>query len=157
MTAPASPTECEGCHWDLCPQGGERHHQCLRHNAKDARIRELAAQVQETPTECEACGQDSDFQRRQAIKICDVESENRQLKFDLESAQSINERKDARIRELQATVQSAIRIYRQVESERRPNGKGLSPFFFGQRLRRLIREWVELSEAALARSSEVPK
>ena len=60
--------------------------------------------------------------------------------------------KDARIRELQATVQSAIRIYRQVESERRPNGKGLSPFFFGQRLRRLIREWVELSEAALARS-----
>jgi hypothetical protein len=58
----------------------------------------------------------------------------------------------ARIRELVATVQSAIRIYRQVESERRPNGKGLSPFFFGQRLRRLIREWVELSEAALARS-----
>ena len=67
------------------------------------------------------------------------------------------EEKDARIRELVATVQSAIRIYRQVESERRPNGKGLSPFFFGQRLRRLIREWVELSEAALARSSEVPK
>ena len=63
-----------------------------------------------------------------------------------------NSEKDARIRELQATVQSAIRIYRQVESERRPNGKGLSPFFFGQRLRRLIREWVELSEAALARS-----
>ena len=59
--------------------------------------------------------------------------------------------KDARIRELEATIQSAIRIYRQVESERRPNGKGLSPFFFGQRLRRLIREWVELSEAALAR------
>ena len=104
MTAPASPTECEGCHWDLCPQGGERPHQCLRHNAKDARIRELAAQVQETPTECEACGQDSDFQRRQAIKICDVESENRQLKFDLESAQSINERKDARIRELEGVL-----------------------------------------------------
>ena len=107
MTAPASPTECEGCHWDLCPQGGERPHQCLRHNAKDARIRELAAQVQETPTECEACGQDSDFQRRQAIKICDVESENRQLKFDLESAQSINERKDARIRELVEKVRLA--------------------------------------------------
>ena len=67
------------------------------------------------------------------------------------TCKEVNE-KDARIRELQATVQSAIRIYRQVESERRPNGKGLSPFFFGQRLRRLIREWVELSEAALARS-----
>ena len=109
MTAPASPTECEGCHWDLCPQGGERPHQCLRHNAKDARIRELAAQVQETPTECEACGQDSDFQRRQAIKICDVESENRQLKFDLESAQSISERKDARIRELVGDVEERDR------------------------------------------------
>ncbi len=64
----------------------------------------------EAPPPCEACGQDSDFQRRQAIKICDVESENRQLKFDLESAQSINEQKDAENESAQAAWETRYSI-----------------------------------------------
>ena len=95
----------------------------------------------ETPTECEAC----------ARVVPPAFGQPTTGQFN-DSHHALLDSKDARIRELVATVQSAIRIYRQVESERRPNGKGLSPFFFGQRLRRLIREWVELSEAALARS-----
>ena len=110
--------------------------------------------------ECEACREmKKDYPTGLGPMYGDPE--NNYGKFDIVlTAQAHHHHEavqDARIRELVATVQSAIRIYRQVESERRPNGKGLSPFFFGQRLRRLIREWVELSEAALARSSEVPK
>ena len=103
----------------------------------------------ETPTECES-GYTEDGRAKNpdsGIYVTRCLTHDRPLQVC---------EKDARIRELVATVQSAIRIYRQVESERRPNGKGLSPFFFGQRLRRLIREWVELSEAALARSEGKP-
>ena len=77
--------------------------------ARSGTYRRLRPMTPPAPPPCEACGQDSDFQRRQAIKICDVESENRQLKFDLESAQSINERKDARIRELVGDVEERDR------------------------------------------------
>ena len=102
------------------------------------------------PTECVACEAERDQRRDPDTgKVLSVFMRPQVLN---ELHHALLAEKDARIRELVATVQSAIRIYRQVESERRPNGKGLSPFFFGQRLRRLIREWVELSEAALARS-----
>lgn len=39
-----------------------------------------------------------------------------------------------------------VSIWNELVAIRRPNGKPLSPFFFGQRLRRLVREAIEAFE-----------
>jgi len=102
-----------------------------------------------------ACGQDSDFQRRQAIKICDVESENRQLKFDLESAQSINERKDARIRELVGALKSTLTPF-QLANTHLAECMG-EDYTVRLKYEQMTAEAFHQVQAALARSSEVPK
>ncbi len=60
--------------------------------------------------------------------------------------------KDAEISRLREELREYVRIWHHVADIKRPNGDPLSPFFFGQMLRRMVREHVPRAESALIAS-----